>query len=113
MGGGGSQGKTRHLYDSALRVSDDGGVGGWVLPCSSLRSNTIENYCVRIIESIKEMMCATWIYLTNLTHSPLNRPCGSTSFLTLVTSSVLTVIGPFLESPGNFSGPKSNIQIEI
>ena len=21
--------------------------------------------------------------------------------------------GPFLESPGNFSGPKSNIQIEI
>ena len=28
MGGGGSPGKTRHLYDSALRVSDDGGVGG-------------------------------------------------------------------------------------
>ena len=22
-------------------------------------------------------------------------------------------LGPFLESPGNFSGPKSNIQIEI
>ena len=21
--------------------------------------------------------------------------------------------GPFLESPGNFSGPKSNIQIEV
>ena len=30
MGGGGSPGKTRHLYDSALRVSDDGGVGGGV-----------------------------------------------------------------------------------
>ena len=25
----------------------------------------------------------------------------------------LEVWGPFLESPGNFTGPKSNIQIEI
>ena len=25
----------------------------------------------------------------------------------------IRVRGPFLESPGNFSGPKSNIQIEI
>ena len=25
----------------------------------------------------------------------------------------LSLWGPFLESPGNFSGPKSNIQIEI
>ena len=26
---------------------------------------------------------------------------------------VLGIWGPFLESPGNFSGPKSNIQIEM
>ena len=31
-----------------------------------------------------------------LTHSPLNRPCGSTSFLPLVTSSVLTVKANFV-----------------
>ena len=31
-----------------------------------------------------------------LTHSPLNRPCGSRSFLPFVTSSVLTVKGNFL-----------------
>ena len=26
---------------------------------------------------------------------------------------IVRVRGPFLESPGNFTGPKSNIQIEI
>ena len=39
----------------------------------------------------------------------------STQILTLILT--LVVInrswGPFLESPGNFSGPKSNIQIEV
>ena len=28
-------------------------------------------------------------------------------------ASVLRAWGPFLEGPGNFTGPKSNIQIEI
>ena len=35
-------------------------------------------------------------------------PCLKDLFLLLRPSR-----GPFLESPGNFSGPKSNIQIEI
>ena len=31
----------------------------------------------------------------------------------MMTYYFLEAKGPFLESPGNFSGPKSNIQIEI
>ena len=31
----------------------------------------------------------------------------------LVTLGIYGGRGPFLERPGNFSGPKSNIQIEI
>ena len=41
----------------------------------------------------KNLIAVHW---TSLTHSPLNRPCGSTSFLTLVTSSVLTVKANFV-----------------
>ena len=33
--------------------------------------------------------------------------------LTILTLKILEARGPFLESPGNFTGPKSNIQIEI
>ena len=36
--------------------------------------------------------------LSCLTHSPLNRPCGSRSFLPFVTSSVLTVKDNFLRT---------------
>ena len=38
------------------------------------------------------------------TKRPLGRCCIATKFQTR---------GPFLESPGNFSGPRSNIQIEM
>ena len=35
------------------------------------------------------------------------------SFASIDFHAEMMVQGPFLESPGNFSGPKSNIQIEI
>ena len=40
---------------------------------------------------------------------------GASAFCNLTSNerSLERARGPFLESPGNFTGPKSNIQIEI
>ena len=43
----------------------------------------------------KQLLPSVFLFFF-LTHSPLNRPCGSRSFLPIVTSSVLTVNDNFL-----------------
>ena len=48
---GGSPDETRHLCDSALRVWGGGGRGAGGESCSSLRSDTTENYRLRIMQS--------------------------------------------------------------
>ena len=46
------------------------------------------------------MLCYIWLHFVmnrkSLTHSPLSRPCGSTSLLPLVTSSVLMIKDNFV-----------------
>ena len=42
-----------------------------------------------------------------------SQPCFQTAKRKRPLEKKLETRGPFLESPGNFSGPKSNTQIEI
>ena len=55
---------TLWLGTAGLRLGG-GGEGEFSHAPPSLRSDTIENYCLRITQSFKDVMCATRVYLTN------------------------------------------------
>ena len=73
-------------------------------PKQLLMVNAVESTIIDVDESYRHNCLSLYFYyilsiFDYLTHSPLNRrnrPCGSRSFLPIVTSSVLTVKDNFL-----------------
>ena len=68
---------------------------------------------VKMIIAVEWTTCKAVSYSTKVSQSPALQ-IGLISIMDRALRPIIEKAwGPFLESPGNFSGPKSNIQIEI
>ena len=91
------------------------GISRPVIPnCSWLNTvNSINNQITLCVFNSVQPVLFFFFFFTGLARGTRNGEPFLPSCVLEISPQKNRAWGPFLESPGNFSGPKSNIQIEI